>query len=269
MSLTKSAINHRSLGVRYKLKYFLILFFLCLTYPSLAETKIDYYVNLGGIKIADAQFIINTNEDNWSLETKVEAAGIIDVFVKFISTTSSKGVITNGKIIPDAYEFSYLTGRGSSRKGEINYENGLPTKLIAEPNYSDDEKPSLEFLEKYGEMSSDPYSALLVHGSYSDPCKYTAKGFDGLRSFKTIFIRQAREDQIEIGDTTFVVSKCVGYFEPIVGYRESDFLDAISNPGSVRYWFKFIESLNLWVPLKVIIDTPLGGFVLKAKSVSD
>ena len=49
----------------------------------------------------------------------------------------------------------------------------------------------------------------------------------------------------------------------------NDFLDAISNPGSVRYWFKFIESLNLWVPLKVIIDTPLGGFVLKAKSVSD
>ena len=267
MSLTNSAMNYRPLREIDKLKYLLILFFLSFTYPSLAETKIDYYVNLGGIKIADAQFIINTNEDNWSLETKVEAAGIIDVFVKFISTTSSKGIIN--KIIPDAYEFSYLTGRGSSRKGEIIYENGLPTKLTAEPNYNDDEKPSLEFLKKYGEMSSDPYSALLVHGSYSDPCKYTAKGFDGLRSFKTIFVRQAREDQIEIGNTTFVVSKCVGYFEPIVGYRESDFLDAITKPGSVRYWFKFVESLNLWVPIKVIIDTPLGGFVLKAKSVSD
>ena len=148
MSLTKSAKNYRSLREIYKLKYFLILFFLCFTYPSLAETKIDYYVNLGGIKIADAQFIINTNEDDWSLETKVEAAGIIDVFVKFISTTSSKGIIINNKIIPDAYEFSYLTGRGNSRKGEIIYESGLPTKLIAEPNYSEDEKPSLEFLKK-------------------------------------------------------------------------------------------------------------------------
>ena len=107
MSLTKSAKNYRSLREIYKLKYFLILFFLCFTYPSLAETKIDYYVNLGGIKIADAQFIINTNEDDWSLETKVEAAGIIDVFVKFISTTSSKGIIINSKIIPDAYELSY------------------------------------------------------------------------------------------------------------------------------------------------------------------
>ena len=251
-----------------KLKYFLIFFFLSLTYPSLAETKIDYYVNLGGIKIADAQFIINTNEDNWSLETKVEAAGIVDVFVKFISTTSSKGIINNSKIINDVYEFSYFTGRGSSRKGKIIYENGLPIKLFAEPNYSSDEKPSLEFIKKYGEMSSDPYSALLVNGSYSDPCKYTAKGFDGLRSFKTIFVRQAKQDQIEIGDTTFVVSKCVGYFEPIVGYKESDFLDSISKPGSVRYWFRFIESLNLWVPIKVIIDTPLGGFVLKAKSIS-
>ena len=166
MSLTKSSMNYQSLREINKLKYFFIIFFLSFTYPSLAETKIDYYVNLGGIKIADAQFIINTSKDNWSLETKVEAAGIIDVFVKFISTTSSKGIIINSKIIPDIYEFSYLTGRGSSRKGKIIYENGLPTKLNAEPNYSDDEKPSLEFLEKYGEMSSDPYSALLVHGSY-------------------------------------------------------------------------------------------------------
>ena len=162
-----------------------------------------------------------------------------------------------------------MTGRGSSRKGSIKYKDNIPIKLTAEPNYDDNEIPSLEFLEEYGSTSNDPYSALLVHGSYSDPCKFIAQGFDGLRSFKTIFVREAREEKIMIGEQEVMTSKCIGYFDPIVGYKESDFLDEISKPGSVRYWFKYFDSLDLWAPVKVIIDTPLGGFVLKGTALKN
>ena len=251
------------------MKYLQIFFLLVFSFALPAETKIDYYVNLGGIKIADANFILEANDSKWSLKTEVEAAGIVDVFVKFISTTNSQGIINNNKLEPELYEFSYLTGRGGSRKGSITYENKIPIKLVAEPNYEDSEKPSLEFLEKYGSNSNDPYSALLVHGSYKDPCRFNAQGFDGLRSFKTVFVRSAKEEKIKIDNKEFLVSKCIGYFDPIVGYKQSDFLDEISQPGSVRYWFKYFNTLNLWVPIKVIIDTPLGGFVLKATALKN
>ena len=66
-----------------------------------------------------------------------------------------------------------------------------------------------------------------------------------------------------------MTSKCIGYFDPIIGYKESDFLDQISKPGSVRYWFKYFDSLDLWAPVKVIIDTPLGGFVLKGTALKN
>ena len=79
------------------MKYFQIIFLLFFSCSLLAETRIDYYVNLGGIKIADANFTIKSDKNNWSLLTEVEAAGIVDVFVKFISTTESKGII-NDKI---------------------------------------------------------------------------------------------------------------------------------------------------------------------------
>ena len=251
------------------MKYIQIVFLLIFSCSLLAETRIDYYVNLGGIKIADANFIIKSDKKNWSLETEVEAAGIVDVFVKFISTTESKGIINNNKLVPELYKFSYLTGRGNSRKGSIKYKDNIPVRLTAEPNYNDNEIPSLEFLEEYGSTSNDPYSALLVHGSYSDPCKFIAQGFDGLRSFKTIFVREAREEKIIIGGQEVMTSKCIGYFDPIVGYKESDFLDEISKPGSVRYWFKYFDSLDLWAPVKVIIDTPLGGFVLKGTALKN
>ena len=59
----------------------------------------------------------------------------------------------------------------------------------------------------------------------------------------------------------------MGYFEPIIGYKPSEFLDEISKPGSVNYWYNYSSRENLWIPLKVIIETPLGGFVMKAVKV--
>ena len=251
------------------MKYFQIIFLLFFSCSILAETRIDYYVNLGGIKIADANFTIKSDKNNWSLLTEVEAAGIVDVFVKFVSTTQSKGIIKDNKLVPELYKFSYSTGRGSSREGSITYQDSTPIILTANPNYEDDEKPTTQFLEKYGSASNDPYSALLVHGSYTDPCKFITQGFDGLRSFKTIFVRPAKKEKIKINEQEILTSKCVGYFDPIIGYKESDFLDEISKPGSVRYWFKYFETLNLWAPVKVIIDTPLGGFVLKGTALKN
>ena len=126
------------------MKYIQVVFLLIFSCSLLAETRIDYYVNLGGIKIADANFIIKSDKKNWSLKTEVEAAGIVDVFVKFISTTESEGIINNNKLVPEIYKFSYLTGRGNSRKGSIKYKDNIPVRLTAEPNYNDNEIPSLE-----------------------------------------------------------------------------------------------------------------------------
>ena len=89
------------------MKYIQVVFLLIFSCSLLAETRIDYYVNLGGIKIADANFIIKSDKKNWSLKTEVEAAGIVDVFVKFISTTESEGIINNNKLVPELYKFSY------------------------------------------------------------------------------------------------------------------------------------------------------------------
>ena len=116
-------------------------------------------------------------------------------------------------------------------------------------------------MRTYGENSNDPYSALIIHGSYNDPCKYTSHGFDGIRAFKTRFVKPGKAVNIKIGNEKYNSIKCIGYFDPIVGYKESDFLDQVSKPGSVKYWYKFLEKENLWLPVKVIIETPLGGFV--------
>ena len=38
---------------------------------------------------------------------------------------------------------------------------------------------------------------------------------------------------------------------------------------SLVFWFKYFDSLDLWAPVKVIIDTPLGGFVLKGTALKN
>ena len=255
------------------MRIFLSILFSCLINfysPYIfAEKSIDYYVNLGGIQIANVNFFINSDKNNWLMESKVEAAGIVDVFVKFTALTKSSGELINNLLVPDQYSFSYQTGNGSSRKGEIKYEEGVPIELNTEPEYNESEKPTKEFMKRYGKGSNDPYSALLIPGHFEDPCSFTAHGFDGLRSFKTVYVRPAKKENIKINNINYSTQKCIGYFDPIIGYRESDFLEEVSKPGAVRYWFNFFEEENLWIPIKVIIDTPLGGFVLKAKSIND
>ena len=44
------------------MKYIQVFFLLIFSCSLLAETRIDYYVNLGGIKIADANFIIKSDK---------------------------------------------------------------------------------------------------------------------------------------------------------------------------------------------------------------
>ena len=100
-----------------------------------AEKSIDYYVILGGIQIANVNFLINSDENNWFMESKVEAAGIVDVFVKFIAITKSSGTLVDNLLVPDQYSFSYQTGNGSSRIGEIKYEKGIPVELNSEAEY--------------------------------------------------------------------------------------------------------------------------------------
>lgn len=232
-----------------------------------AETKVSYYINLGGIKISDTTLSVNSNNEVWNIRSEISAAGIVDVIIEFRAFSESKGFIKGNKLIPETYSFSYETGKGRSRKGTLSYDTGIPFKLITQPEYDVDEKPDFDFLKEYGKETNDPYSALFVSGEFDDPCTYTAHGFDGIRAFKTKFVRPGKKENIVINDEKYEVLKCMGYFEPIIGYKPSEFLDEISKPGSVNYWYNYSSRENLWIPLKVIIETPLGGFVMKAVKV--
>ena len=168
-----------------------------------AETKVSYYINLGGIKISDTTLSVNSNNEVWNIRSEISAAGIVDVIIEFRAFSESRGFIKGNKLIPETYSFSYETGKGRSRKGTLSYDMGIPFKLITQPEYDVDEKPDFDFLKEYGKETNDPYSALFVSGEFDDPCTYTAHGFDGIRAFKTKFIRPGKKEDIVINDKNF------------------------------------------------------------------
>ena len=252
-----------------KFKLFVILIILIVSGGNIkAENKISYSANIGGLRIAEIVFTVNLEENNWQIKTEMQAAGLVDKFVSFVFNAESSGLLQEGRLKPEIYNFSYvIKNKNKSRSAIINYKDGIPVSIKADPAYRDNDILSKDELFKYGSDSSDPNSAFVVTGSYLNPCLENSKSFDGVRSYEIKMNKKNKKRKITIDEVEYDVVLCAGSFNPIVGYEESDFLESAAETNSIKYWYKFFEKEKMWVPLRFSIDTPIGALVVKANKI--
>ena len=72
-----------------------------------AENIISYSANLGGLKIAEIIYSIDLQENNWNIKTDIKASGLVDKFVSFTFKAESRGLLDDGKLKPEIYNFYY------------------------------------------------------------------------------------------------------------------------------------------------------------------
>ena len=74
-------------------KYKLLIILLLVTNPMpiKAENIISYSANLGGLKIAEIIYTVDLKENNWNIKTDIQAAGLVDKYVRLNYKAESKG----------------------------------------------------------------------------------------------------------------------------------------------------------------------------------
>jgi len=235
-----------------------------------AETELKYSAYLGGLQVASILYSAELNEDDWKIKTTITAAGLVDVFVSFIFFAESNGKYINKNLISESYNFSYeIKNKNKSRVAKINYIDGLPVSLTADPPYKGEDIPTEEFLKKYGENASDPNSVFVVSNKFTNPCLENSKSFDGVRSYEIKMSKKSKISKLKIDNKEYKTVVCRGAFNAIVGYNNSDFLETASEENAITYWYSFFEKEKMWIPIKFTIDTPIGALVIKAKEIKN
>ena len=253
------------------MKKIIISLLIIFNYTNLkAETELEYSAYLGGLQVASVLYSVELNQDDWKIKTTITAAGLVDVFVSFIFFAESNGKYINKNLISESYNFSYeIKNKNKSRVAEINYIEGIPISVNAEPPYRGEDIPTREFLKKYGENASDPNSAFVVSNKFTNPCLENSKSFDGVRSYEIKMSKKSKISKLTIDKKEYETIICRGSFNAIIGYNDSDFLETASESNAITYWYSFFEKEKMWVPIKFTIDTPLGALVIKAREIKN
>ena len=253
------------------MKKIIISVLIILNYTNLkAETELEYSAYLGGLQVANILYSAELNQDDWKIKTTITAAGLVDVFVSFTFFAESNGKYINKNLISESYNFSYeIKNKNKSRVAEINYIDGIPTSVNAEPPYRGEDIPTREFLKKYGENASDPNSAFVVSNKFTNPCLENSKSFDGVRSYEIKMSKKSKISKLTIDKKEYETIICRGSFNAIIGYNDSDFLETASKSNAITYWYSFFEKEKMWVPIKFTIDTPLGALVIRAREIKN
>ena len=253
------------------MKKIIISVLIILNYTNLkAETELEYSAYLGGLQVANILYSAELNQDDWKIKTTITAAGLVDVFVSFIFFAESNGKYINKNLISESYNFSYeIKNKNKSRVAEINYIEGIPISVNAEPPYRGEDIPTREFLKKYGENASDPNSAFVVSNKFTNPCLENSKSFDGVRSYEIKMSKKSKISKLKINNKEYKTVVCRGSFNAIVGYNDSDFLETASEENAITYWYSFFEKQKMWIPIKFTIDTPIGALVIKATEIKN
>ena len=253
------------------MKKIIISLLIIFNYTNLkAETELEYSAYLGGLQVASVLYSVELNQDDWKIKTTITAAGLVDVFVSFIFFAESNGKYINKNLISESYNFSYeIKNKNKSRIAEINYRDGIPISVNAEPPYRGEDIPTREFLKKYGKNASDPNSAFVVSNKFTNPCLENSKSFDGVRSYEIKMSKKSKISKLTIDKKEYETIICRGSFNAIIGYNDSDFLETASESNAITYWYSFFEKEKMWVPIKFTIDTPLGALVIKAREIKN
>ena len=235
-----------------------------ITAPALAETRAfraDYSVTLLGLPVAKASFDSTFDGKRFRIEGSLSSSGIARLFDDTDGTTKVEGVISGGKIRPNAFSANYISGR---KKGttEIRFANGAVKSAVNLPHKTRDPKSWVKASASHLKAALDPLSATLVVASKpSEVCNRTIRFFDGeLRA--DLKLQQAgppKDDRIT----------CAVRFEPVAGYRKGrKQIEYLKKRSRITITFAPAPGTGLYTPVAASVGTQIGTLRIQAMRVT-
>ena len=228
--------------------------------PARDGFRLSYDVYKSGFRALSLNFDVVFDGAGYRTDARLESAGIIGWLFEWRLDAVSKGQLQDTAVVPLRHRFANHW-RGKVRTVEIDYQEGVPAKVRAEPPYGEDVRRAVSADLLPGAV--DPMSAvtaIVLENSTGELCRPTTAVYDGRRRYdaKLTPLGAKQLKASNFAPYTGPAEGCRLNFERIAGFKEGD--ERMKNM-SIDIWLADVGAGRGKVPVRLELATPWGtGF---------
>jgi hypothetical protein len=229
---------------------------------GLGGFALTYDVYKGGFRALRLGFFIDiAGEDmpplRYDTEVKIETTGFIGALFDWRFDATSKGSWREAETVPERYQTANFW-RGNQRKVDINYEDGIVSKVSSEPPYSEEDMKKVSPSMILGAV--DPISAVtavVLNSAFYGKCQPKTAIYDGRRLYDA---NMSSLEPRELKPSNFapfagLAEGCKLTFKRIAGFKpDKKRLQDLE----VEVWLAKVGLVPERVPVRLELATPWG-----------
>ena len=239
--------------------------------PSFAQGRLEalYEASLAGIVVGKGGWTIEISEDQYVASAYGGTSGLLKTIANGSGNGSAQGRVTNGALIPAAYQATTTTPK-KSETIHITLANGNVKDFGIEPVPPvDPDRIVVTDAHKKGVFDPMTGSLLRVPGT-GDPvspeaCHASTPVFDGRMRYELrLDYKRMETVKAERGYYGPAVV-CAIYFVPIAGYiPDRPVIKYLTARRDMEVTLAPVAGTRYLVPFRLVIPTPLGTAMLEA-----
>jgi hypothetical protein len=221
----------------------------------------EYKVTLAGFTVAGASFVSRIDNNAFTINGRIKARGVADLFTDFDATADVRGVVRDGRLAPAQYALAYKKGK-KRRKFTVAFDNGNVTSSEVVPSKRRP-KDWVDVEPAHLVGVADPISGLILPPN-EGACPKQVSLFDGeTRMELTMSFRYMRK--FSAAGYKGEAAVCSVNFKPEAGYKKSDKdMRYLADSSGMEIWFARTASGGAYAPVYVDIPTRAGSLVIRA-----
>jgi uncharacterized protein DUF3108 len=228
-----------------------------------------YEASLAGIVVGKGAWTIEVGEDSYVASAYGGTSGLLKTMANGSGTGAAQGRVTNGTLVPSAYQASTTTSK-KSETIHINLANGNVKDFAIDPTPPvDPDRILVTDAHKKGVFDPMTGSLLRVAGN-NDPvspeaCHAATPVFDGRMRYELrLDYKRMVTIKAEKGYYGPAVV-CAIYFVPIAGYiPDRPVIKYLTAQRDMEVTLAPVAGTRYLVPFRLVIPTPFGTAMLEA-----
>jgi Protein of unknown function (DUF3108) len=229
----------------------------------------QYEASLAGIVVGKGAWTIEIGEDSYVASAYGGTSGLLKTMANGSGTGAAQGRVTNGTLVPSAYQASTTTSK-KSETIHINLANGNVKDFAIDPTPPvDPDRILVTDAHKKGVFDPMTGSLLRVPGNVDpvspDACHAATPVFDGRMRYELrLDYKRMVTIKAEKGYYGPAVV-CAIYFVPIAGYiPDRPVIKYLTAQRDMEITLAPVAGTRYLVPFRLVIPTPLGTAMLEA-----